>query len=190
MKRYSTQISKVRINRRAVQLNIASRVEISEVEALLLAQESKCANIFCRLDITPSIMDIDHIIPFSNNGTHEITNIQLLCTPCNRRKASMSQAEFLRREGGLPCAHVPRQETKISPFLASADGRKTSSEIMVAILALARSESVAAKIWEAPTYRQACLIWRHVTKNGFVHSRKFCWGKFGRKWAALNRIGE
>ena len=59
---------------------------------LLLEQGGKC-NI-CASDISKSYHK-DHIIPLSLNGEHSISNIQLLCPECNRRKSDKTNEHFL-----------------------------------------------------------------------------------------------
>ena len=41
------------------------------------------------------IFEVDHINPRSNNGTDHISNLQLLCPPCNRSKGGRPMKEFL-----------------------------------------------------------------------------------------------
>lgn len=33
-------------------------------------------------------LEIDHVVPESKGGSHDPDNLQLLCRPCNRRKAA------------------------------------------------------------------------------------------------------
>lgn len=37
--------------------------------------------------ITPGV-EVDHIVPVSRGGTDEISNLQLLCVPCHRKKTA------------------------------------------------------------------------------------------------------
>lgn len=42
--------------------------------------------------------EVDHIVPHSKGGTHEIDNLQIMCIPCNRKKSnneSIDYREFL-----------------------------------------------------------------------------------------------
>ena len=54
----------------------------------------------CQVDIL-SGYHMDHIVALANGGKHEPTNIQLLCGPCNLRKAAKDPIEFMQEMGFL-----------------------------------------------------------------------------------------
>ena len=69
------------INRRARQKGAGN----CQPEVLArIRSRAKCEQ--CGTDTAP--MEIDHIIPLSRGGTNDEANLQLLCRPCNRRKAA------------------------------------------------------------------------------------------------------
>ncbi len=43
----------------------------------------------CRGCAATSNLQIDHVMPRALGGTNELTNLQLLCAPCNRRKSDL-----------------------------------------------------------------------------------------------------
>ncbi|MCH2187426.1 HNH endonuclease [Myxococcota bacterium] len=44
-----------------------------------------------------SLWEVDHIIPLVDGGSHDMTNLQSLCTPCHKRKtAAEATARALR----------------------------------------------------------------------------------------------
>lgn len=51
------------------------------------------------------LFTIDHIIPQSKGGTHLMTNLQALCSPCNNKKGDQSESHFYRPEC-LPADYV------------------------------------------------------------------------------------
>ena len=38
---------------------------------------------------------VDHIVPISSGGSHNATNLQTMCLPCNELKANKTHAEWL-----------------------------------------------------------------------------------------------
>lgn len=72
---------------------------IEDIERLLLKQKNRCVN--CLGKITMETMHKDHRIALSKGGSNAISNIQLLCVPCNRKKYNKDPIEFARQNGRL-----------------------------------------------------------------------------------------
>jgi len=68
------------------------------------AQHWFCNNPYCEVDLYKTGCEADHIIPVSQGGTSNISNIQALCPDCNKRKGSKSWEEFLRNEACVNAA--------------------------------------------------------------------------------------
>ena len=76
------------------------REYLNEKRALYGQQEGRCAG--CRAHFKLRNMEVDHVIPRVKGGPNHISNYQLLCGSCNRRKGAGSQAELiakLKRDG-------------------------------------------------------------------------------------------
>ena len=76
------------------------REYLNEKRALYGQQEGVCAG--CRVHFELRNMEVDHVIPRVKGGPNHISNYQLLCGSCNRRKGAGSQAELiakLKRDG-------------------------------------------------------------------------------------------
>ena len=58
-------------------------------------QHGKCNG--CRLELPYRLMEVDHIIPQSKNGSDEKHNLQLLCSSCNRIKSTGTPEDLLAR---------------------------------------------------------------------------------------------
>lgn len=71
-----------------------------DVAQILVAQKHKCANPMCRKSLK-SGFDVDHIVPIAKGGTNWPRNLQLMCSPCNKRKNALLPTEWARREGFL-----------------------------------------------------------------------------------------
>ena len=50
----------------------------------------------CEEHFTPRHLEVDHIIPLAKGGNDHISNLQLLCSSCNRVKGVKSQEELIR----------------------------------------------------------------------------------------------
>ncbi|MDE2700394.1 MAG: DNA methyltransferase [Gemmatimonadota bacterium] len=49
----------------------------------------------CETHFQPRYFEVDHIIPKAKGGTDHISNLQLLCSPCNKLKSTRSHEELL-----------------------------------------------------------------------------------------------
>lgn len=69
-----------------------------KVVFLLQKQVGKCA---CCRETLPERFDVDHILPKKLGGTSVITNLQILCEPCNREKSFKHPVQFMQEKGYL-----------------------------------------------------------------------------------------
>ena len=72
-------------------------------------------------------------------------------------------------------------------FIAEANSRQTSPEIMSAIAFFARDRAEADALWNGDGLGVICTpldLWEHVTGNGQRDTRGYCWGAAGSAWYA------
>ena len=58
-------------------------------------QEGRCNG--CKTEFPFRVFEVDHVIPRSRGGTDHISNLQLLCTHCNKTKGDRTMAELIVR---------------------------------------------------------------------------------------------
>lgn len=86
-------------NRRAYKRQSGGRHTLRQIKELYKKQGGKCVN--CLSEFEKSGYHIDHIFPISRGGRNDISNIQLLCPPCNIAKGSLHPLEFAKKQGRL-----------------------------------------------------------------------------------------
>lgn len=87
-----------KLNRRAKLAGNGGRHTKEQIERLLILQRYKC--IYCLTNIG-RLYHIDHIRPISKGGSNDISNIQLLCPPCNLKKHNADPIDFSNKQGFL-----------------------------------------------------------------------------------------
>lgn len=92
-KRNPEMMREARAKRRGI-----GRLPRGTVKRIGEAQRWKCA--VCRVSIAGKY-HMDHIQPLAKGGTHEPTNIQLLCPSCNVRKNAKDPVDFMQERGFL-----------------------------------------------------------------------------------------
>lgn len=73
---------------------IASGVSNCEVSKWILLQPKEC--LWCGKDCG-SRFEIDHVVPLSRGGRHELVNLCISCKKCNLSKHALMPEEFLAR---------------------------------------------------------------------------------------------
>lgn len=72
----------------------AKAISVDELITLLAQQGQKCA--LTGRTLTPSDVALDHIRPLaSDDGSHELDNLQLVVNEANTAKGTLSQGEFI-----------------------------------------------------------------------------------------------
>lgn len=85
-------------NRRSRESGVEGKHTADEVKSLLVRQKGKCA--YCHRPIRKKY-HADHIVAIVNGGTNWISNIQLLCQPCNNQKHAKDPIVYARQIGLL-----------------------------------------------------------------------------------------
>lgn len=72
---------------------LVDNVTAEQIEQMSIEQERKC--FYCPKDITVD-RTIDHVVPLSRGGKHELSNLVLACRACNSSKGSKLLSEWHR----------------------------------------------------------------------------------------------
>ena len=64
-----------------------------ELIGLIKSQKFKCA--LSGVSMSPSNAELDHIVPVSDGGGHNIANLQVVHKAINRMKGTMSNDQFI-----------------------------------------------------------------------------------------------
>lgn len=79
------------------------------------------------------------------------------------------------------------ETNEAADFIATADSRETSKEIMRAIAFFAQNTEEAEALWNGDGFGEICHpsdMWEHVTKNGLRDASDYSWGTAGKNWWA------
>ena len=99
-------------------------------QQLMLRQHNLCA--YCGRRYSSHYFDIDHMDPATYGGSNEVTNLQVLCGPCNRRKGDQNDREFRRRYAGLvPGRRLTPPSRPVAQSQFDAVTRKTGASTTV-----------------------------------------------------------
>ncbi len=83
--------------RRARMHGAAGTFTEQEIEALYEKQDGRCAA--CKTPVAFRHIHRDHVVPLALGGSNDISNIQVLCGPCNRSKGARDPISWSARNG-------------------------------------------------------------------------------------------
>lgn len=93
----------------------SSTATSQELMSLVERQDFRCA--LTGRELSPDAASIDHIVPASQGGTNEISNLQVVTKEANFAKGAMGHDEFI-----APCRDVVATEDARIARVANADG--------------------------------------------------------------------
>jgi hypothetical protein len=76
--------------RRALEMHCEGSYTQADINQLMIIQGGRCAGCARRL----RNYHVDHVMPLTKKGRNDISNLQLLCPPCNLRKSSKHPDEW------------------------------------------------------------------------------------------------
>ncbi len=90
------------------------------------AAASRCA--YCDCPFEDAQKQMDHMVALCHGGEHSLSNIVIVCRPCNARKASLTYAQWIERVEPehrvrvqrLWIARHPAYDRRLPPFAAYA----------------------------------------------------------------------
>jgi 5-methylcytosine-specific restriction endonuclease McrA len=97
-RRNPDKVRAIRQNRRGRVRAARGRFSSGIVQKFLRLQRGKCA---CCHRVLGRKYELDHIEPLARGGSNTDDNAQLLCPPCNRRKAARDPISFMQSRGRL-----------------------------------------------------------------------------------------
>lgn len=85
------------IKRRSLKAASGSGYTVNQVRKIHAAQGGRCAG--CLKPVTS--YHADHVVPLALGGAHDISNIQVLCAPCNLSKHKKDPIAWANENGRL-----------------------------------------------------------------------------------------
>ena len=103
-KAHPESVSKLSSEYRAREIGAPGSHTTKQTKALLVAQNHRCANPYCCVDLRIVKRHLDHKVALKRGGSNGIENLQWLCEPCNMSKGPKDYDEWLRKQGKKKCA--------------------------------------------------------------------------------------
>ncbi len=105
-----------------------------------------CEYCYALSDYSPNTFSIDHIIPQSLEGNHDISNLALSCTNCNNHKYNKIEHFDAITNQNIPLFH-PRTDYWLNHFQWSSDGQlimglTSKGRVTVELLRLNRQSNI------------------------------------------------
>ena len=97
---------------------------------LMRRQDNTC--VYCGHRRTARALDIDHILPAVRGGSNDVSNLQVICRPCNQRKGMQTDKEFRARYSRLvPATPLTPPRRRIAQNEFKGETRRTSQSASV-----------------------------------------------------------
>ena len=99
-------------------------------QELMRRQDNTC--VYCGYRRIARSLDIDHVIPAVRGGSNDVSNLQVICRPCNQRKGLQTDREFRTRYSRLvPATPLMPPTRRVSQNEFKEETRRTSQSTSV-----------------------------------------------------------
>lgn len=99
----------------------------------------------CPNSLDPFNFEVDHVVPLSKGGSDSVSNLQPLCTSCNRSKGIKDNEEMRARLELSPRAHKPITRSEVKSKPGPKRTSKTDEGVTIVTTVTRTVRKVAAK---------------------------------------------
>ena len=85
----------------------------AEQEILYKAQNGRC--MYCGIKLGQRYMEPDHKVPVARGGSDRLSNLHMVCHPCNSRKGTLTDGEYRQRYKLTPARQAKAPPRKVIP---------------------------------------------------------------------------
>lgn len=94
-----------------------AHVSVDDIRSIVKREEYKCW--YTRVDLTPRLASLDHMVALSHGGSHSIDNLCVCHAAVNRAKGTMTASQFIHMCHMVAASHDDTGDDSWVPMKAA-----------------------------------------------------------------------